>query len=111
MIVMPWGRHKGVPIDELDSGYLVWVLENAQRLAPHLATAIWAELCERFGTERPPSSPETRRKPCPDVALASRIVAAGLRTLAKKHHPDAGGDTDTMQLLNATADWLKGVAQ
>ena len=83
-----------------------------QNLQPYLATAIRAELRERFGTsEPPPSSPGPRRKPCPDPALASRIVAAGLRTLAKKHHPDAGGDTDTMQLLNATADWLKGVAQ
>ena len=43
-----------------------------------------------------------------DPALAAELVATGRRVLAKKHHPDAGGDTATMQTVNAVALWLRG---
>jgi hypothetical protein len=107
---MPWGKHLGDPISEIESSYLCWVIDNADHLAPDLKTAITAELRSRFGSPPPPpprSAVSPWRTPCPDPTLASDIVAAGLRTLAKKHHPDTGGDTTTMQRLNAAAEWLR----
>lgn len=103
---MPWGKFKGCHLDEIESSYLVWVLENAEHLASDLRSAIKAELGSRFAP--PVHAPSSSwRKPCPNPALAADVVAAGLRTLAKKHHPDVGGDVHAMQDLNAVADWLR----
>jgi hypothetical protein len=106
---MPWGKFKGLCLDEIESSYLCWCLDNADQLRPALRAAIKAELGTRFGTTPPPppSSSSSWRKSCPDPVLAAEIVVTGWRALVKKHHPDLGGDTRTMQLLNAAADWLK----
>ena len=101
---MPWGKHRGIALGEIETSYLVWVLEKTKQLGPSLRTAIAAELAFRFGSTPPRSS---WRAACPDPALAARIVSTGLHVLARKHHPDVGGDTRMMQSLNATADWLK----
>ena len=104
---MPWGKYRGVRLAAIEPSYLLWVLEKATGVTPDLAIAIKAELGRRFSSRQAPPRPPTWRKPCPDPSLASTIVAAGLRTLAKKTHPDVGGDTSEMQRLNATADWLR----
>ncbi len=39
-IVMPFGKHKGVPVAEIDPGYLQWVLDNCDRLDTYLSTEI-----------------------------------------------------------------------
>jgi hypothetical protein len=103
---MPWGKHKGVPLDEIDAGYLNWIVEKATATSSGLRDDVLAELARRRRAEAPPP-PSSWRKPCPDPVLAGEIVTTGWRALAKKHHPDIGGDTGTMQRLNATADWLK----
>ena len=107
---MPWGRHCGQPLSELETSYLVWVLERAARPAEWLTTAIRAELAIRFkaaSAPPPPPPPRSMRHACPDPELAVDLVGAGLRSLAKRHHPDKGGDPDLMKKLNSTADWLK----
>ena len=58
----------------------------------------------RVGVHRVPRLPPLRGGVCPDAGAALNIVDAGLRALAHKHHPDAGGNTKTMQRLNPTAD-------
>lgn len=103
-MTMPWGKHRGKPIDQIESSYLVWALENAD-LRLSLAQAIAAELRSRFGPPPPPLP--SWQSSCPDPVLATAVISAGLRSLAKRHHPDVGGDTRTMQLLNAVAEWLK----
>jgi len=110
MITMPFGKHRGVPIDELESSYLGWLLANIENLKPYLETAIRAELQSRFGSSRasdprPPSSPGN--KPCPNPSLAATVITVGFKTLARRVHPDCGGSTADMQQLNAVADWLK----
>jgi hypothetical protein len=108
---MPWGKYIGRPLSEIDSGYLCWVLEHAEQPASWLLNAIREELQRRFGqssTERA-SAAASWRTPCPDPVLAANIVSTGFRELAKRHHPDVGGNTRTMQQLNATAEWLKSV--
>src|SRR4029450_13296674 len=103
--IMPWGKHRGRPLHDIESSYLAWVLEEAEHVRPTLREAIRAELASRFTTSRPTSSEQ--RRPCRDATLAADIVSSGLHSLARKHHPDVGGNTRTMQLLNATAAWLK----
>lgn len=105
---MPWGKFRGQLLSEVESSYLVWCLERADALTLDLHDAIVAELGRRFSP--PPSSPmPTRRQPCPDPVLATDLIGAGFKVLAKKAHPDAGGDTRQMQNVNAVADWLRGV--
>jgi hypothetical protein len=108
---MPWGKFRDQPLNTIDSGYLCWVLDHADRPQPWLKRAVREELRSRFSssTTPPRSSSSSWRTPCPDCVLAANIVSAGFHTLAKKHHPDVGGDTRTMQQLNATAQWLKSV--
>ena len=38
-----------------------------------------------------------------DPAVVKQLVSAGLKTLAKQHHPDRGGDHNEMVRLNLTA--------
>jgi hypothetical protein len=106
---MPWGKFKGVPLDEIDTDYLVWVKDVAEATRPGLRLDVEAELARRRRAhEPPPPPPRSRIRPCPDPAVAAAIVAAGLKVLARKHHPDlAGGDVQVMQTVNATADWLR----
>jgi hypothetical protein len=105
---MPWGKYQGMLLSEIESGYLVWVAESADHVKPDLYDAIIEELRSRFGGSPPPPPPSSPwRTPCPDPVLATRVVSAGLHALARQHHPDVGGDTQTMQKLNAVAEWLK----
>ena len=105
MRTMPFGKFRGYPLDEFEMSYLVWVLEKATSVSPILREEIEQELGKRFAPPPPPSS--AGRGSCPDTALAADIIATGLRTLARKCHPDVGGDTNTMQALNATVEWLR----
>jgi hypothetical protein len=112
MTIMPWGKFRGVPLDKIESGYLCWCLDHADTATPALRSAIRAELAKRFAPAAappPPPPPPRSWMVCPDREIASNIVAAGLRALSKKHHPDVGGDTKTMQRINAAAAWLKGM--
>jgi len=42
-----------------------------------------------------------------DLKIVDEIISAGVRSLARTHHPDAGGDHDKMALINSIADWLR----
>jgi len=108
MVRMPWGKFRGYPLEDIESSYLVWVLESCERARPELVGAILRELQTRFGSPPPPPpSSSSVRKTCPDPALAAQLISTGLRVLAQKFHPDKGGDTATMQKLNAVAAWLR----
>ena len=39
-IRMPFGKHKGVPVADIDPSYLQWVLNNCDRLDTYLSTEI-----------------------------------------------------------------------
>ncbi|MCK9568705.1 hypothetical protein M0R72_07180 [Candidatus Pacearchaeota archaeon] len=43
------------------------------------------------------------------MPMMERIIQAGYRALANQHHPDKGGDTRTMQQVNAAYEKLKQV--
>jgi hypothetical protein len=42
---------------------------------------------------------------------AIKLIEAGYKALARKHHPDRGGATGAMQLLNAVVDKLRAATE
>lgn len=88
-----FGKYQGMTIEEVPLDYLQWIVgeqtqmvnrakqEIARREAVETASQTWVE----------------------------KIVSAGFRSLAQKHHPDAGGDTATFQELQAAHEQLKAV--
>ncbi len=57
------------------------------------------------------SNPPTIVKGLFVKSTAIEIINAGRQALAKRHHPDIGGDTDTMKTINAVADTLLEMAE
>ncbi len=130
-LLVRWG---GAGFDELkadfrrrfprhgDAVYLpeerAWSLprEHMRRLEAWLA--MWLDQ-EAVAWERP-----TRPAPVQALALAPayrvlylvegapiELVEAARRVLAKRYHPDAGGDEETMRAINAAADLLLAAAR
>ena len=42
-----------------------------------------------------------------DIGWCERLIVAGYRDLAKRHHPDHGGDLKSMQEINAAVEVLR----
>ena len=104
MRTMPFGRFKGLPVTELPTEYLVWLLRAVDLREP-LRSALRVEATARGLTGDP--GPAL----APGRAWAEDLIGAGLRVLARQHHPDAGGDVRTMQQVNAAASWLRDRAR
>lgn len=105
MRTMPFGKHKGQPLAEVPTDYLRW-LTGLDDLREPLYSAAHAELDRREDDDTPIFT-TTRSCPAPD--LAEELVGAGLRSLARRHHPDAGGTDDDMQQINAVTEWLRSL--
>jgi hypothetical protein len=98
---MPFGKHKGWPLEALPTNYLDWLLGLGTLREP-LASAVRQERARR-------ESGATSHSPLRqlDPAIAQEVIRAGYRQLALKHHPDHGGETATMQRLNGTVEALR----
>jgi hypothetical protein len=102
---MPFGRHRGVLLVDLPPDYLTWLL--GLELREPLRSAVAAEAERRQRNTHTPQAPHMPRLPRDAVPLAEQIITAGYRSLAQKHHPDRGGETRSMQRLNAAMSWLR----
>ncbi len=71
------------------------------------------EMDEAFARHReymkhePEREAERQRQQAKDEKMQEEIVKHGLHAMAKKHHPDAGGSTEQMQIANRAAASLK----
>jgi hypothetical protein len=114
--IMPFGKYEGWRIRDIpDDGYLAWLLSIDLR--PWLRNAV-ADECqrradeyerrreEREGRTPPPAGPVIRFR-AEELPLVKHAFDAGFKTLARKLHPDAGGDTREMQALNSLADSVR----
>jgi hypothetical protein len=100
---MPFGRYRGLPLADLPADYLAW-LDALPDLQPRLRAAVSREQARRRGrTHAPPRA----QGPMPDGTVCAEIVSAGLRSVARRYHPDAGGTHDQMIAATAAADWLR----
>jgi hypothetical protein len=98
---MPFGKYRGEPVSQLDTGYLTWLLENVP-LRGALLSAVEQEV-EARGFMRD----VTLRIRASDADLARRVFDSGFRAVVKAVHPDAGGNLREMQRLNGLRDSLR----
>ena len=88
---MPFGKYIGWRISDLPAEYFDWLLTI--ELRDPLRTAVFEDA-------------RRRQHSGPDPATVEDVIAAGQRALARRHHPDAGGDHEAMLKVRAAADWL-----
>ena len=103
-----FGKYVDVELSDVPKSYLVW-MANAMR-SESLRDLARNELnCRAAGSRnRRTADSQNRRTTDPRMdELTREIVEAGYRTLAKKYHPDHGGDSEKMQKLNATIERLR----
>jgi hypothetical protein len=99
-----FGKYRGWEIEKIPSDYLSWLVDNIERES--IRTIAREELSRRLRTESKASA-QPKKLNVFDP-LTRQILDAGYRALAKKFHPDAGGDVRLMQTLNAHWEKLKG---
>jgi hypothetical protein len=104
MTRMPFGKHRGMLIEDLPLEYLEWLVDQDFVREP-LNSKLRAEY------ERRAYSQENHRGACINPSIVDELVAAGLRSLALKYHPDRGGDHNQMVAVNQAADWLRQQAR
>lgn len=106
---MPFGRHKGEPLSSVPDEYLDWL--TTIDLRPRLRGAVYAEIRSREGAESRAYRPSTMLLECPEPKVARELVSAGLRSVSRRYHPDAGGTHDAMIAVNTAAEWLRSVVE
>jgi hypothetical protein len=96
---MPFGKHKGAPLDALPSDYFAWLL--SLDLKEPLKSALAMERERRYCERAEAVSLDSVK------GAAKEIVSVGYRTLAQRWHPDHGGDHKKMQAINAAKEYLE----
>jgi len=135
-ITMPWGKYRGELLDDVPSGYLLWLLENEKvsdplfqrRIAQTFAARVLRDYCPGANPDGSYGDPSAFRdagagpharysepRPTHEIigttllrAAAQNIINSGFRTLAREHHPDkASGSHDAMAYLTAAVTALR----
>lgn len=94
---MPFGKHRGVPIDQVPESYLVWCLDTIEDLSPTLRREIEVVL-------------GIQERPQPRAALVVSTVNTWYRRMAQQFHPDLGGSHEGMKAVNAGRELLLELA-
>jgi hypothetical protein len=100
-----FGKHKGVPVSDVPTGYLRWVLRECECIDPPLRAAVEDELARRGSA---PSAPAGAGHA---VVPWDGLVARWYRELTMKWHPDRGGSREGMQAVNDAHDRLRKLLQ
>lgn len=123
-----FGAHKYKHISDVPTSYLQWMLKGLDSLEDDERGQVEAEIFARdIKAKSRTANGERRRQQqeqhrtftqpganlpagiTPDVLLS--LIAAGRQTLAKRLHPDAGGDLEQMKRVNVAADFLEQQAR
>ena len=106
---MPFGKHRGVLIQELPDDYLEW-LRSLDDLRKPLRQAVEREWNCRQAREEESRQTATNFGSglnAGDRLLLGEVLRTGYRALALKYHPDVGGAAETMLRLNRLMERLR----
>ncbi|HWY87152.1 MAG TPA: hypothetical protein VNX28_10525 [Gemmataceae bacterium] len=104
-VTMDFGKHKGRPLAEVDTGYLEWALAEATNLGPRMRLAIEDELDRRFARDD-----EATDGVGPAVQIDG-IITRWYRQMSLEFHPDRGGHVEAMKAINVGMERLRELAQ
>ena len=109
-VTFTFGRHKGQRVADVPTSYLIWVTCECLRIQPSLLLAVVGELRRRgedvdaLLRERADAERHRRERATQDTdprpADIRPIIDKWYRQLVLDFHPDRGGDTATMQVIN-----------
>src|SRR5262245_11283494 len=106
-VILPFGRYRGERLEDVPSGYLVWLLEEATLRSLALRAAIREELAERLEIEPRVVTVAMPARPPAELRPVLRDLArVGFRQLALDRHPDHGGTNQAMRNVLAAREWL-----
>jgi hypothetical protein len=100
---LTFGKHCGCRVCDIDSGYLAWCLANVSRLKYSLRQAIEAELADRHDRDDEPDRQET------SLVTWEPLIRRWFSECTLKHHPDRGGDVESMKIVNDCHDRLRRI--
>ena len=100
---MPFGKYRGYPIRRLPNDYLRWLILNVELREP-LKTAIYSECKRRVSPPPPPPAPSP-----PITGITADKLRELRRRLSLRFHPDHGGSTAEMRVVNVVFDELEAV--
>jgi Putative quorum-sensing-regulated virulence factor len=106
---MPWGKHKGVPIEELPRDYLVWTLQKTDACNPD-HERYWPEFRELLESMVGPHAP-VKPAPMSIVVLCSRLRAEGV-TLELHGNvivPSENIDAELLEAIQANRSLLASI--
>ena len=92
---MPFGKHKGEPVEGVPEPYLCWVLENVDNLRPTLRDEI--ERVVEIG----------KYASAVVVVPGEDVIGQWYRQLAREFHPDQGGSHEVMNATNRARELLE----
>jgi hypothetical protein len=108
---MPFGRHRGEPLEDVPSDYLDWLLRVCT-LQPPLRRAVQDEVARRrqWGGRRRREEPcDGTGRPASDRAVVdwAGVIRTWHRQLVLRWHPDRGGTTESAQAIADAHELLK----
>jgi hypothetical protein len=103
---MPFGPYRGKELASLPTDYLAWALRAVpEEGLRHALRAEYKARIRRARQHRNGHEPSGGASTAP--GLSRELVERGRRELARKYHPDVGGNNgELMKGVNLLADWL-----
>lgn len=102
---MPFGKYRGVDVEDVPVSYLVWLLTEGNIRGDDLRDAIRETVRDRLDLDMDTVSTTVVYSLPPTLVEKFNKMYRKASLLC---HPDRGGDTETMQLLNEVRDLIRG---
>jgi hypothetical protein len=91
---LTFGKYNGWELSQVPDHYIDWQIEQNEKSI------------KMFRDEKERRLAQIEAK----LPMMERLIQVGYRTLASQNHPDKGGNTKTMQEVNAAYEKLKQLA-
>lgn len=102
---MPFGKHRGIEIEQIEASYLWWLLERGG-LDYTLRNQILSVLRQRLGHHDMDSINEPYRP-----VDSHDVITKWRRRMSMEFHPDRGGNHQAMLIVNKGIEILKDLLQ